>query len=168
MLSLLLASGLIIILKNIYLLSLILLALIILIPKNQTTWFRVKPLLLISFLIVVLQPQHLYSAVSAALRILTLSLLVFYYTSITSPSKIVSCLSFLPQSWQLMLTITLSLIPAILDEAKKISLIQTSRGIKSYNPLPLLVPLLHRILQRSQQLTLAIENKSSKICNNER
>lgn len=139
---------------NLYFLFCLFLLLIIFSPKSKLfSWL--KPLIFISLIIL------LFGNWQSVLKITTLSLLVFYYTATTSVSQIVKTFSFLPQSWQLMLTITLSLIPVIFAEAQKIKLIQISRGYRNKNPLPLIIPLLHRTLSRAEQLALVIETRNN-------
>ena len=97
-------------------------------------------------------------------KIISLSMLVFIFTATTSVSQIVSIFSFLPAQFQLMLTITFSLIPVILDESQKIILIQSSRGhnFRSLNMvrsfLPIMIPLLHRSLKRAEQLSIVLSS----------
>lgn len=138
----------------------LLLLVLIFSPKPQL-FSRLKPLLFISALIILFQLRHLSQAILAALKISTLSLLVFYYTATTSINQIIKNFSFLSKDWQLMLTITLGLIPVIFSEAKKIKLIQTSRGYSGKNPFPIIIPLLHRTLKRAEQLALVIETRSA-------
>lgn len=137
-------------------------------PKKKLLT-RIYPLLFIAFLVILFQAicntsvsfsTRIINGATAALKIITLSMLVFFYTSTTSPSEIVTTFSFLPKKLQLMLTITFSLIPAILEEAQKIILIQNARGInsRSLNPaksiFPIIIPLLHRTLKRAEQIAV--------------
>ena len=94
------------------------------------------------------------------LKVGALSLLVLTYTSLSSVSEISHSFRFLGPKNQLLLTLTLNLIPIILKEAQNIVLIQSSRGRRSINPLPIIVPLLHRTFQRAQQLALILEMKA--------
>ena len=158
LLLLLFLTSLTIFISNPYWLIGLLILTLTLSPKT-TLLSRLKPLLFINALIILLQLRHLNTAILAALRITTLSLMVFYYTATTSASQIVKNFYFLPKAWQLMLTITFSLIPVIFSEAKKISLVQKSRGYKNKNPFPVIIPLLHRTLQRAEQLALVIETR---------
>lgn len=91
------------------------------------------------------------------LKIGALSLLVLTYTSLSSVKEISQTLKFLGPKTQLLFTLTLNLIPIILKEAQNITLIQSSRGQRFINPLPVIVPLLHRTFQRAQQLALVLE-----------
>lgn len=100
-----------------------------------------------------------------ALRIISLSLLVFSFTETTSPSAIVSALSFLPSWLTLALTISFSLIPAIMKELSSIRLVQEARGFRptGFNIVrsifPLLIPLLTRTLTRAEHIALVLETR---------
>lgn len=171
LLLLLSVSSLVIVINSVSLLLALLTALLLFLnfsSAKEKLKPRLKALIGISALIILFQLffnssltlyQRLLQGFFVSLKILTLSLLVLTYTATTSVSQIIRHFGFLPQSFQLMFTITLSLIPAIFDEAKKISLIQASRGLHSTNPLPIIIPLLHRTLNRSQQLALTIETR---------
>lgn len=132
---------------------------------------RLKALLFISLSIILFQLflnhsvsplERLWLGFTSALKISALSLLVFWYTAANSPSQISRHFRFLPQPLPLMLTLTLSLIPALFKETKQIQLIQTSRGYAHKNPFPILIPLLHRVIQRSQHLSLIMESRGYK------
>ncbi len=132
---------------------------------------RLKALLFISLSIILFQLLFNYSltplgrlwqGIISAAKISLLSLLVFWYTAVFSPSQISRHFRFLPQPLPLMLTLTLALIPALFNEAKSIQMIQASRGASRTNPFPLLIPLLHRIIQRSQHLALVMNSRGYK------
>ncbi len=91
-------------------------------------------------------------------KLTVVSLLVLYFVSTTSPANIVSSFFFLNEDMRLMLTMTFYFIPLILDEASQIMAVQKSRGLKSFswNLMPLIVPLLHRVFTRAQALSLTI------------
>lgn len=135
---------------------------------------RLQPLLIIALFIILFQlifrqsvplNERLLSSLSASAKILALSLSVLYFTSITSPGSLVEALSFLPESARLALTITFSLIPSVIEEGKQISLLQATRGYKSsfWQPLagitPIIIPLIHRVLNRAEKITLALYTK---------
>lgn len=153
LLALILASSLIISLQGPTLQAIILTGLIFLLGKKS--WPRLRllfwPLLLIIFF-------QLWSnlPLSSGIKIANLSLLVLFYTSTSSSREISQVFNFLPAGLALTLTIALNLIPAIFLEAQKIRLVQSSRGRRLIGPLPLIIPLLHRTLQRSQQLALIL------------
>ena len=141
------------------------------VPAKIKVISRLKSLLFIGVLVVIFQiffnysialPDRIISGISASLKIIDLSLLVFFYTSISSINEIISVFSFLPSKMQLLITITFSLIPAILGESEKIIIVQKTRGHKTTNFnilnnfLPVVIPLLHRTLKRAEQLSLVI------------
>jgi energy-coupling factor transporter transmembrane protein EcfT len=132
---------------------------------------RIKPIFLVGLCIILFQIIFNYSVdlsvrlllgVVAASKIILLSLMVFFYSSSTSVSSIMSSLSFLPSQIQTMLTITFALIPSIFEESQKIHLAQSARGYNGNNwsvfkrIIPLVVPLLHRTLQRAQHLSIIL------------
>jgi len=129
---------------------------------------RLTPLLLTVVLLIIFQllfnSSQTYSvrwlqSLTAAIKILSLSLLVFLYTATTSINQISQTLNFLPKTFNFMLTITFSLIPVIFQEAKTIILLQKCRGYKNLNPLPIIIPLLHRTLKRSEQIALTMTSR---------
>ncbi len=135
---------------------------------------RVLPLILIVFSVIFFQiifnySVDLYTRISlgliSGLKIFTISLMVFLFTSTTSPSEIASVFSFLPSRVQLLVTMTLSLIPLVFEEAHKIQLVQNSRGnakkrINLFGGfLAVIIPLLHQTLIRSEQLAQTMESR---------
>ena len=135
---------------------------------------RLKPLLFISFLIIIFQLTFNLSVspldrfllgINAVSKILAISLSVFYFTTTTSLGEIIGALSFLPSSARLALTVTFSLIPAVIEEGGQISIVQSSRGLKKSirNPLaaviPVIIPLIHRVLSRAEKISLALYTK---------
>lgn len=96
-----------------------------------------------------------------SLKITNLSLAVLAYTSFTPAREIGQTWAFFGPRVRLLITLTLSLIPAILTEAQNIRLVQSSRGKRRLTPLALIIPLLHRTLQRAHQLTLVLETRSA-------
>lgn len=131
--------------------------------KNRLTPLLFSVVLLIIFQLVFNSSQaysvRLLQGFTAAFKILSLSLLVFLYTATTSITQISQVFNFLPKTVNFMLTITLSLIPVIFQEAKTIILLQKSRGYHSFNPLPIIIPLLHRTLKRSEQIALTLSSR---------
>ena len=101
----------------------------------------------------------------AALRIISLSLLVFIFAETTSVSDIARAFSFLPKQLSLLLTISLALIPAILLESQSIRLAQQARGysMKTWNIvrgfIPLVIPLLSRTLARAEHIAITLESR---------
>lgn len=137
-------------------------------------WQRIKPLIFIALCIVLFNVlvnfQEHYAVrfvqgITAAGKIIILSLLVFAFTSTTSLREIINIFAFLPKKLQLSLTITLNIIPAILDEIQKIKIAQKSRGLNSYslNPnksiFPIIIPLLHRALERAEHLAILLHSR---------
>jgi len=171
------ASIAIIFIKDLFILILLFLILstFIICRKSQRKLSaRFYPLLFIGLLVVLFQlllntsvnvPTRLMTGIVAALRIINLSFLVFIFTQNTSTSEIIRLFSFLPKSIQLMLTITFSLIPVIIEEARKIMLVQNSRGYNTNflrifnNIIPIIIPLLHRTLRRSEQIAMVMQSR---------
>ena len=108
---------------------------------------------------------RIYFGIQTTTILVSLSLIVFIFTDNTSPSSIISALSFLPKQLLLMLTITLSLIPEILGEISHIRLVQKTRG---YPPdkfsviptiIPILNPLFYRTLRRAELIAMTMETR---------
>lgn len=144
------------------------------IKTNRKLSDRILPLLGVGLIIILFQTifntsltlfDRFLTGLSNTEKIISLSMLVFIFTETTSVTQIVSIFSFLPAQFQLMLTITFSLIPVILDESRKIILIQSSRGhnFRSFNLvrslLPIMIPLLHRSLKRAEQLSMVLSTR---------
>ncbi len=153
---------------------LILLAFLIFWLSGTQVLYRLKPMLYVFILILAIQiflgrqgslSSRLFQGLSAFLKLTTLSLLMLAYTAVSSVSEITRVLSFLPRKIQLMLTITLSLIPIIFQEAQKIYMAQNSRGYNTKslnmikNTFPIVIPLLHRILHRSEQIAMIMQSR---------
>ncbi|MDZ7586126.1 MAG: energy-coupling factor transporter transmembrane component T [Patescibacteria group bacterium] len=171
LISLILLSTSLIFINNLYFLILSLL-IILLITFFKTNFSAIKnrlvPLLFTVTLLIIFQlvfnsnqtsSLRFHQGLTAAIKILSLSLLVFLYTATTSINQISRAFNFLPKTFNFMLTITLSLIPVIFQEAKTIMLLQKSRGYHSPNPLPIIIPLLHRTLRRSEQIALTMSSR---------
>jgi energy-coupling factor transporter transmembrane protein EcfT len=174
---LLLISTTVLLTKNWLIISFLLIATIaatLKINSYAAFWQRIKPLLFIAIFIVIFNVafnfhEHysirLISGVIAAGKIIILSLLVFTFTSTTSLKEIIGIFAFLPKKLQLSLTITLNIIPAILEEIQKIKIAQKSRGLNSYsiNPkksiFPIIIPLIHRALERAEHLAILLYSK---------
>ena len=128
---------------------------------------RLYPLIIIGVLVILFQiffnraiplEQRVIHGILASGRIITLSMMVFLFTTVTSASEIAGIFSFLPGRYQLMITVCFSFLPVIIDETRKIVTVQAARGqsFKSFNVyrsiIPVVVPLLHRTLQRAQKM----------------
>jgi len=109
--------------------------------------------------------NRVFVGTMTALRLVSLSLLVLLFTETTSPSAIVSALSFLPRKLCLVLTMSFSLIPAIIQELSNIRLAQAARGFqpKGMNLfrsiVPILIPLLNRTLTRAEHIAMVLETR---------
>ena len=163
LIGLVLASSWLILIKDVRLLAVILginLVIIYFSRKRRELVDRLRFLAILVGLVFLLQLLARQPvSLAPGLKVGTLSLLVLTYTSLSSVSEISQALRFLGPKAQLLISLTLNLIPIILKEAQMIRLIQSSRRpIK--NPLPLVIPLLHRTFQRAQQLALVLEIKS--------
>jgi energy-coupling factor transporter transmembrane protein EcfT len=101
----------------------------------------------------------------AGIRLFCVSSLVLLYTTTTSPLEIISVVSFLPNIARLLLTITLTTVPAIFEESEHIWRVQKSRGLCSsrLSPfsslLPIVLPLFHSIFIRAEQLTIVMMSR---------
>jgi len=103
--------------------------------------------------------QRLLIGSLTAFRLISLSLLVLLFTETTSPTSIVAVLSFLPKNINLMLTISFSLIPAILQEISAIQIAQQARGLRKGSIIPVLVPLLNRTLTRAEHIAIVLQTR---------
>jgi energy-coupling factor transporter transmembrane protein EcfT len=173
---LVLSTGIVYVKSSVVMGGVFLMMLVMLLAKNgmEKVRKRLKPLLGIGIFVILFHllfesglpiETRLINGILAALKINVLSLVVFWYTSTTSVSAIAQSLSFLPGNLVFMLTVTLSLIPAIFLESEKIVMAQSSRGYdkKSMNIFkrlfPVAIPLLHRTLTRAQNLALVLESR---------
>lgn len=153
LLGLIFASSLIVSLQGLSLQAIFFAGLVVILGRKA--WERLKLLFWPLLLIIIFQLLSRLP-LSSGLKIANLSLLVLLYTSTSSSNEISQVFSFLPAGLSLTLTIALNLIPAIFLEAQKIRLVQSSRGRRLIGPLPLIIPLLHRTLRRSQQLAIIL------------
>lgn len=171
LIALILTSSGLIFINNLYILSacLLIILLILTLKTNLSSLAnRLLPLFFTIVLLILFQlffnssqtySVRLLQGFTAAIKILSLSLLVFLYTATTSITQISQALNFLPKNFSFMLTITFSLIPVIFQEAKTIILLQKCRGYHNLNPLPIIIPLLHRTLKRSEQIALTMSSR---------
>ncbi len=99
------------------------------------------------------------------LQIAILSQIIFMFARRTSLSRLLQSLSFIPSKLRLLFTVTFSFIPVLLEEQEKISLVQKSRGLganmksRILSPFAIFVPLVHRVIQRSQSIAMSIITK---------
>ncbi len=175
LLSLFIFNSLVIFFPNPIWLSLIFIVVLgLLIRLKSPLRNRLKTILIIALMIVIFQlifnsaiplSQRLLFGYVSALRITLISLSVLLFLSITSLVAIMDIFSFLPRNWQLLLLLTLYMIPAILSEADKIKIVQYSRGAtlrnRNYfsNLAAILLPLLHRVFQRAEILSFTIVSR---------
>lgn len=171
--SLILFSFVILHLKDSFLLSAIFLLLLVslkIIPAKRPVEGRLKILLPVGFFIILIQllfhqssnmVTRLIFGYTVFIRLMIISLSVLFFMSVTSASEIITTLAFLPKKIRLVLTMTFYFIPAILDESDRISVVQKSRGLRSglSSILPLVIPLLHRVFQRAETLSLTIVSR---------
>lgn len=106
--------------------------------------------------------DRLQHAARVTLQLATISQIVFLVVAYVSPSALISALWFLPRTWQLLLTMTFSAVPNLIREQETIQIAQKSRGMgftwksKLISPIAFFVPLIHRILQRSETVGLTM------------
>jgi energy-coupling factor transporter transmembrane protein EcfT len=99
---------------------------------------------------------------AAAIRLIAISLSVLLFLTVTSISELLETFSFLPKKVVLVILMTSYFIPGVLNEAEKIKAVQKSRGMNLNsihiitNLASLIVPLLHRVLQRAEILSINI------------
>jgi len=135
---------------------------------------RLRPLLIIGLFVVGFHAVFNSSAVfleriiigaAFAIRIVVLSMVVFLFTATISTKELIDMFSFLPKKAQLVLTIMFSFIPITVKEGRKIILVQNSRGHNSKgihiirSALPFVIPLIHRVLVRAEQISLVLESR---------
>ncbi len=163
LISLILASTLIINLRELYWQALIAIAISFFLGKKL--WPRLKPLLPILLVILIFQTilSNAAAGLTAGLKIINLSLLVLIFTVFTPVKEISQMFGFLGPSAKLLITLTFSLVPIIIKEWQAISLVQKARGYKSWSPLPVIVPLLHRTFRRAEQLALVLAMQDAQI-----
>jgi len=79
-----------------------------------------------------------------------------------SPATLISLFSFLPKQFQLLIAMTFYFIPLSMEEYGIIRSAQLSRGLgrtlrsRIIAPLAFIIPLLHRVFQRSEIMTYSI------------
>jgi energy-coupling factor transporter transmembrane protein EcfT len=147
---------------------------LILIPLKNPPWKRLKAIIPVAITIVIFQlifnaslplEQRFIFGLTAAIRIILISLSVLLFLSITSLYELTRLFGFLPKRWLLLFIMTCYFIPAVLNESEKIKMIQKSRGIKMHslnffsNLAALIIPLLHRVFRRAETLSLAMVSR---------
>lgn len=132
------------------------------------TWL--KPLFIAAIIIFVIQlfsQEELIFGLLSALRILSLSSLVFLLVHTTQLSLIVKALSFLPVQISYVLSLSLGMIPQLSKEIKQITTAQQARGhrmnrniFKSY--LPIFLPLFTKSFVRSEHISISMQTRGFK------
>jgi len=158
--------------SNPFLLTIILALFVgLLLPLNPLLVKRLKTIIPVAIMIILFQllfnssvgiDMRFSLGYLAAIRIIIISLSVLLFLTITSMSEIVRLFSFLPKNAVLLIMMTCYFIPGILNESEKIKAVQKSRGMTTNNfhiitsLASLLVPLLHRVFQRAETLSLTL------------
>lgn len=143
----------------------------LLFPLNPSLVKRLQTILPVAIMIILFQllfnssvtvHERFFLGYIAAIRLITISLSVLLFLTLTSMSEIVRLFSFLPRNAVLVIMMTCYFIPGVLNESEKIKAVQKSRGMKSNNIhiitnlASLLIPLLHRVFQRAETLSMTI------------
>lgn len=167
-------TSILLIAKNWQLIGIICLAIIISIiifQAKKVFLQRIFPLLIIALFTVLFQLifnvnnnylARIILGIITATKIISISLLVFLFTTVTSMNSIVELFSFLPYEYKLVLIVTFGIFPIIMQELWSIKIIQNSRGLntRSWNLyktfFPLIIPLLHRSFQRAERIAVRI------------
>lgn len=150
------------------------LIIILLLPTKYLVVKRLKAIIPIGIMILISQlifyssvpiNQRLLFGYLSAMKILLVSLSVLLFLSSTSLIELVRVFDFLPKDWLLLFMITCYLIPCLLNESEKIRIVQKSRNaqMQNWNFIAnlgsLIIPLLHRVFQRAEILSLAIVSR---------
>ena len=172
LLGLVLFNYLIFFVENPLVLTVILLLFILAaLPIHYPFLKRLKTIIPVAILIILFQlifntTEPIYTRLLlgylAATRLIAISLSVLLFLTITSISELLSIFSFLPKNVLLIIMMTWYFIPGVVQESEKISAVQKSRGMNINNRkivqnlASLLVPLLHRVFQRAETLSLTL------------
>jgi len=98
-----------------------------------------------------------------SLRLLSVLMLVFTFIFTTSPARISDAFGFLPKPMPFTMTLSLRLLPTVMDEYRNIINAQKARGMnfRTFNLagayIPLLAPLFAKTLTRAEKMALAME-----------
>jgi len=135
---------------------------------NQWKFFAITAsliFLLNTFFLPIPFEERLEISTFAVIRILTITLSSFWFTTVSTPSEFLHLFRFTPRIFQLAVTITFSLIPIIIVEFKTIQNTQRARGV-SYSGFHFwksmqssIVPLLYRTLLRAEQMARSLESR---------
>ncbi|MCL5261508.1 MAG: energy-coupling factor transporter transmembrane protein EcfT [Gammaproteobacteria bacterium] len=147
---------------------------IILVKPQKILRQRVYPLFVIGALIILFQllfnsslsyAARIAAGIISTEKIITLSFIVLIFSATTSISQILSIFSFLPKRIQLAISMSFGILPAVIEEAHKIILIQNARGLntKSLNIfksiIPIIVPLFHRSFLRAERIAITLYSR---------
>lgn len=145
---------------------------------HQEVFRRIKLFFLIGIFIVLFQLffnqtsllfERMFMGFRVILQIASISESVFVVMRIISPTEIVRSLNFLPKSIQILLSMTFYFIPLLMKEYEFVQLVQKSRGLGSsfisrlIMPIYMIIPLLHRVFQRSETITYTILSRGFEI-----
>jgi energy-coupling factor transporter transmembrane protein EcfT len=171
-LGLLLFNYLIFLIENPFLLTGILLLFILMsLPTQYPFMKRLKNILPVALMIIVFQilfnssvpiQMRVFLGYIAATRLIAISLSVLLFLTITSVTELLQVFNFLPKNVLLLILMTCYFIPGVLTEGEKIKAVQKSRGMNINNVniinnlASIIVPLLHRVFQRAETLSLTI------------
>jgi len=109
--------------------------------------------------------DRIANALRVTMQIAIISQLMFIFMQLISLSALVSSFRFLPPTWQLLIAMTFSFIPVLVQEQEIIQINQRSRGLgiswvsRVIAPIAFFVPLLHRVLQRSETIGLTMVSR---------
>ena len=112
--------------------------------------------------------QRVRISVRTFLQLASISQVVFVLMKYMSPTEMISALHFLPQTFRLLLSMTFYFIPLIVYELSIIQLVQKSRGLgntlrsRVSAPFAVLVPILHRMLERSETISYTMLSRGFK------
>jgi len=112
--------------------------------------------------------QIIVQTVRVAMQLFIVSEVVRVGIQYISPAALISLFSFLPKQFQLLIAMTFYFIPLSMEEYGIIKHAQISRGLgnsikgKMIAPFAFVIPLLHRVFQRSEIMTYSILSRGWK------
>ncbi|HWY78872.1 MAG TPA: energy-coupling factor transporter transmembrane component T [Candidatus Sulfotelmatobacter sp.] len=157
--------------NSVLLTSILIIFIIVGMPTHYLFIKRLKTILPVAIMIILFQiifntsvpiSTRILLGYLAAIRLTTISLSVLLFLTSTSITELVQIFNFLPKKILLLIIMTCYFIPGILYEGEKIKAVQKSRGMHIHhlsivtNLASLLVPLIHRIFQRAEILSMTI------------
>lgn len=107
---------------------------------------------------------RLYRGLQYLMKLISVSMAVLLFTQTTPPVELVKLASFLPRQLRTILTISFAFIPVIQKEYGNIMLVQTAKGMSRNKNIfrrffPVIIPLMHRIMRRSENLAMVLESR---------